>query len=100
MPLVAVIVTRYGPAVPGPGVPLSVAVPSPLFVKPTPAGRAPAAVMLETVGEPVVVIVNVPALPTVKVAALALVMAGAVDTGGVICPQALLPQASAAPAVA
>ena len=67
-PLAAVIVRVYTPVVPGSGVPLNVAVPLPLLVKPTPAGRAPMAVIVGS-GKPVVVIVNVPALPTVKVVA-------------------------------
>ena len=64
---------------PAPGVPASVAVPLLLSVKVTPLGRAPVLVMtiLAPVGKPVVVTVNVPALPTVKVVLLALVMDGA-----------------------
>ena len=52
------------------------AVPSCLSVKVTPLGRLPDSV-ITGVGEPVVVTVKLPALPTVKVALLALVIAGA-----------------------
>ena len=55
------------------------AVPSPLSVKVTPAGSAPVSVRA-AVGNPVVVTVNVPAWPTVKVALAALVIAGAWST--------------------
>src|SRR6266436_5177956 len=58
------------------GVPLSVPVPLPLSRKVTPAGKAPLSVMLG-VGNPVVVTLNVPAVPTWRVAAFALVIAGA-----------------------
>jgi len=63
-------------------VPASVAVPSLLFVRVTTPGKAPVSViaMLALVGKPVVVIVNVPALPTVKVVLFALVMEGASST--------------------
>ncbi len=47
--------------------------------KVTPPGRAPLS-LREAVGKPVVVTVNVPALPTVKVVPLSLVMAGAWST--------------------
>ena len=50
--------------------------PSWLSVNVTPLGRAPVSV-IAGVGEPVVVTVNVPGLPTVKVALFALVIAGA-----------------------
>src|SRR5713226_7723922 len=75
-PLLAVIVKGYAPAVPDAGVPLSVAVPFPLFLKVTPLGSAPDSDK-DGVGVPVVVTVNVPTLPTVKVVLLALVIAGA-----------------------
>ena len=53
------------------------AVPSPLSIKVTPDGSAPDSVIV-AVGLPVVVTGNVPWVPTVKAAALPLVMAGAV----------------------
>ena len=56
--------------------PLSVAVPLPLSTNDTPLGRAPLSVSAG-VGKPVVVTVKLPAVPTVKVVLLALVMAGA-----------------------
>ena len=59
--------------------PLSVAVPLPLSTKVTPPGRAPVSLRAAD-GEPVLVTVNVPALPTVKVVLAALVMAGAWST--------------------
>ena len=64
------------PPLPAAGVPLSVAVPFSLSRKLTPPGRAPLS-LREAVGKPVVVTENVPALPTVKVVSLSLVMAGA-----------------------
>ena len=61
--------------------PAIVAVPSPLSVKVTPAGSAPVSVIVVAAGKPgVVVTVNVPACPTVKVAWLALVIDGAAFT--------------------
>ena len=53
--------------------------PSPLSSKVTPAGRAPDSV-IAAVGLPVVVTENDPAVPIVKVAEVALVMAGAWPT--------------------
>src|SRR5713101_6458203 len=53
----------------------SVPVPLPLLRNVTPAGKAPLSVMLG-VGDPLVVTVNVPAAPTWKVAAVALVIVG------------------------
>ena len=76
-PLLAVIVSRYDPPVAAAGVPLRVAVPLPLFVNVTPVGSAPLSVIVATVGEPLVVMMNVPALPTANAIVLALVMAGA-----------------------
>ena len=76
-PLLAVIVSRYDPPVAAAGVPLRVAVPLPLFVNVTPVGSAPLSVIVATVGEPLVVMMNVPALPTAKIIILALVIAGA-----------------------
>ena len=52
------------------------AVPSSLAVKVTPAGKAPVSLMAAA-GKPVVVMVNEPVWPTVKVVVLALVIAGA-----------------------
>ena len=51
---------------PAAGVPARVAVPSPLSMKVTPVGSAPVSVRA-AVGNPVVVTVNEPAGPTVKV---------------------------------
>ena len=59
---------------PGPGVPATVAVPSPLSVKVTPVGRAPASLSAGA-GYAVVVTVNVPGVPAVNVIASPLVMA-------------------------
>ena len=56
--------------------PASVAVPLPLSANVTPEGKAPVSVMA-AVGKPVVVTVNEPAWPTVKVVWPALVIAGA-----------------------
>ena len=56
-------------------VPARVAVPLPLSVKVTPVGSAPV-LEIPAGGEPVVVTVKEPAVPTVKVVLLALVMAG------------------------
>ena len=61
---------------PAAGVPASVAVPSPLSTKVTPAGSAPVSLSAE-VGNPVVVTVNVPDVPVVNVVLSALVIAGA-----------------------
>ncbi len=59
------------------GVPASVAVPSPLSVKVTPAGSAPVLVIVVAAGKPAVVVtVKLPALPLAKVAWSALVMTG------------------------
>ena len=66
----------YLPAVPAAGVPLSVAVPFPLLTNVTPLGSAPVSVT-DGVGVPVVVTVKLPAVPTVNVVLLALVIAGA-----------------------
>jgi len=74
--LLAVKVSTYVPPVPDAGVPLSVAVPFPLLTNVTPLGSAPVS---DSVGDgvPVVVIVKLPAVPTVNVAVLALVIVGA-----------------------
>jgi hypothetical protein len=73
-PLLAVIVIGELPTVAVD--PEIVAVPLPLSVKFTPAGSDPVLVNAG-VGLPVVVTVNVPLVPAVKVTLLALVMAGA-----------------------
>jgi len=75
-PLLAVRVREYVPPVPAAGVPPSVAVPFPLFVKVTPLGRAPDS-LSAGVGNPVVVTVKLPAVPTANVVLFALVIAGA-----------------------
>jgi hypothetical protein len=68
------------PAVPeASGVPLNVTVPLPLSTNVSPLGNAPDSV-IDGVGDPVVVIVNEPATPTVNVPPLALVIAAAVPT--------------------
>ena len=74
-PLLAVIVSGYVPAVPAPAVPLRVAVPLPLLVNVTPLGSVPLRAIVPAVGNPLAVIVNVLATPTVNVAAFALVIA-------------------------
>src|SRR5215472_873275 len=76
-PLLAVIVREYVPALPDAGVPLSVAVPFPLFTNVTPLGSVPVSVS-DGVGAPVVVTVKLPAAPTANVVLLALVIAGGV----------------------
>ena len=75
--MLAVIANGNEPPVPATGVPLSVAVPLPLFVNVTPAGSVPLSVIVATVGDPLVVTMNVPTLPTANVVALVLVIAGA-----------------------
>ena len=65
------------PAVPDAGVPLSVAVPFALVTNVTPLGSAPLS-LTDGVGVPVAVTVKLPAVPTVNVVLLALVIAGAV----------------------
>jgi hypothetical protein len=75
-PLCAVIVNVYMPPLPGAGVPLSVAVPFPLSVNVTPGGRVPVSDSAG-VGFPVVVMLNEPGRPNVKLAALVLVIAAA-----------------------
>src|SRR3954447_24478522 len=74
--LLPVMTIGYVPPVAAAGVPAMVAVPSPLSVKVTLAGSAPVLESATAVGKPVVVTVNVPAAPTVKVALAALVIAG------------------------
>src|SRR5579875_317557 len=68
------------PPLPAAGVPARVAVPLPLSVKVTPPGRVPVSVSAGT-GEPVAVMVSLNAVPTVDVAAAALVIA---STPGVL----------------
>jgi hypothetical protein len=75
--LVAVKVKAYAAAVPAAGVPLSVPVPLPLSTKVTPDGNAAPVRAIVGAGNPVVVTVNVPAEPTVKLTVVALVIAGA-----------------------
>jgi hypothetical protein len=81
-PLLAVNVSAYVPPVPAAAVPLSVPVPSPLSTHVIPAGRAaPPRVIVGTLnGNPAVVTANVPAAPTEKVVAAALVIAGGAFT--------------------
>ncbi len=67
------------PSVPDAAVPARVAVPLPLSLNVMPVGSAPDSV-IAAVGLPVVVTENDPAVPTVKVAAPPLVMAGACRT--------------------
>ena len=74
-PLLAVNVMGYVLPVPAAGVPLSVPVPFPLSTNVIPLGSAPASAR-EGAGKPAVVTLNVPAVPTVNVALLALVIAG------------------------
>ena len=64
---------------PGRGVPDSVAVPSRWSTRVTPAGKVPV-LPIFGVGLPVAVTVKAPAVPAVKEAVLALVIAGARDT--------------------
>ena len=71
--LVALIVNGYVPPVFAAGVPAIVAVPSPLSVNVTPDGSVSGAGKMH-VGYPVVVTVKVPAWPTAKLAAAALVI--------------------------
>ena len=56
------------------------AVPFRLSTKVTPAGKVPV-LLIDGVGLPVAVTVNVPAVPTVKVAVPALVIAGGAVVG-------------------
>jgi hypothetical protein len=76
-PLLAVMVREYVPPLPAAGVPLNVAVPFPLFTNVTPLGSVPVSVSVGA-GDPVVVTVKLPAVPTVNVVLLALVIVGAV----------------------
>jgi len=79
MPLVAVKTREYRPAEPDDGVPLSVAVPLPLFTNVTPLGRVPDTLRAGD-GTPVVVTVKEPGVPATKMALFALVNAGAKPT--------------------
>src|SRR5207245_1028663 len=72
-PLAAVKVMGYVPAVPAAGVPLRTPVPA---LNVTPPGNVPVSLKVGA-GKPVAVTVNEPAVPTVNVVLLALVMAGA-----------------------
>src|SRR6267378_2489101 len=78
-PLVAVKVSGYVPPVPAAGVPLSTPVAT---LNVTPPGNVPVSLRVG-VGKPVAVTVNEPAVPTVNVVLLALVMAGAWKSVGV-----------------
>ena len=71
--------TEYVPPLPDAGVPLRVAVPSPLSLKVTPLGSAPDSVK-DGVGKPVVSTVNDAEAPTANVVLLGLMMAGAWST--------------------
>src|SRR6266850_42883 len=75
---------------PDAGVPLSFPVPFPLSTNVTPLGNAPVSLRVG-LGVPVAVTVNVPAVPTVNVVLLALVITGAVFTVSVKLCVALLP---------
>ena len=75
-PLLAVMVMEYVLPVPAPGVPLRTPV---VGLSVTPVGSAPVSLNVAA-GNPVAVTVKVPAVPTVKVVLLALVMAGGVPT--------------------
>jgi hypothetical protein len=76
MPLVAVKVRGYVPAVPAAGMPDRVPVPLPLLTNVTPLGRVPERVMVGG-GEPVVVTVKLLADPATNVVLFGLVNAGA-----------------------
>ena len=73
--LVAIRVMLYKPPVLAAGVPESVPVPSPLLCKITGDGRAPDSLIV-ALGEPVVVTVNEPGVPTWKVVLAPLVNVG------------------------
>src|SRR5258708_36805064 len=73
MLLGAVMVMEWLPPVTAAGVPLS----TPAEVNVTPLGRVPVSLKVTVVGKPEAVTVKVPALPTLNVVLLALVMAGA-----------------------
>ena len=77
-PFDAVRLSEYTPPVPAAGVPARVAVPLPLSVKLSPVGTVPV-LLMAGVGDAVavVVIVNEPAVPTVKEVLFALVNAAA-----------------------
>ena len=78
-PLLAVIVSGYEPLVFAAGVPDRVAVPSPLSLKLTPLGSGPDS-LIAAVGLPVVVMVELPASFSSKVAESLDVMLGASST--------------------
>lgn len=77
--LLVLMVIAYFPPVPAAGVPAKVAVPLWLSANVTPAGNGLVSVKVG-VGVPVVVTENVPAVPTVNVVLLALVIANAAST--------------------
>src|SRR3954451_7291855 len=76
-PLLPVMTIGERPPSVGPGVPLIGAVPLPLSVKEMLAGRTPVFDSATLTGKPVVVTAKVPSCPVVKLATLALVIAGA-----------------------
>jgi hypothetical protein len=78
-PFEAVNLIGYVPPLPDTGAPARVPVPLPLSVKVRPPGSAPVSVRAGA-GKPVVVTLNEPAVPAVKVTLLALVKAGAWPT--------------------
>jgi len=94
-PLAAVKVNGYVPCVPAAGVPDKNPVAA---LKVTPEGRAPDSESVGA-GDPVAVTVKPPALPTVDVVALALVIAGAVptDVTVVMTVEVLLPGVGSPP---
>ena len=80
-PLFAVIVIGYVPPVPAAGVPLN----TPAAESVTPLGKVPVCEKLGA-GAPVAVTLNDPAVPTVKVVALPLVIAGGIASNVIVAP--------------
>ncbi len=76
------------PALPGAGVPARVAVPSPLSVKVTPLGSVVLSSLREGVGSLLVVTVKEPFVPMVNVVAAVLVTEGAIGKRGVMTTSA------------
>src|SRR5207245_3753352 len=91
-PLAAVNVMGYVPPVPAAGVPLSTPV---VALNVTPLGKVPVSLKVG-VGKPVAVTVKLPAVPTVNVVLLALVMVGAWFTVSVKLCVAFVPTPLAA----